>query len=37
MSLKLKEKLIPILKEFYLQVSLNYGKIFKMVGIVGLK
>ena len=36
MSLKLKEKPIPILK-FYLQLSLNYGKILKMVGMVGLR
>lgn len=31
------EKQIPILQEFYLSVSLNYGRILEMGDIGGLK
>ena len=37
MNLKLKEKQIPILKEYCLLLKLIYGKELKMVVIVGLK
>lgn len=37
MSLKLKEKPILILKEFYLLVSVNYGIKLELEVIVGLK